>query len=115
MLAWMPAAHAKAAGRFDEALGRYSEFLTEAEEGRVGVWGAALPWTWAEASNAFASVADWEGFEAYLARLKVRLAPQLPQEASPILHWTRRSFPNQSECMFKRFHNKTVAIQVKGH
>lgn len=71
MLAWMPAAHAKAAGQLDEALNRYADLLTEAEEGRLRVWGDALPLVWAEASTAFAAVADWEGFEAFIARLKV--------------------------------------------
>lgn len=68
----MPAAWARAAGHFDEAHGHYSRLLTEAEEGRLRVWAGALPLTWTEAGNAFAAVADWEGFEAFVARLKVR-------------------------------------------
>jgi hypothetical protein len=71
MLAWMPAMQQQASGCLEEALDSYSDLLGKVEGGQVGMRDETTAFVVAQASKAYAAVADWEGLEAFFARLEV--------------------------------------------
>jgi hypothetical protein len=71
MLAWMPAMQLQAAGHLEAALESYAALLGRVEGGMSGMREETTAFAVAQASKAYAAVADWEGLEAFFARVEV--------------------------------------------
>ena len=74
MLAWMPAMQQQAAGHTEAALQACAALLGGAEGGGARMRDETTAFVVARASEAYAGVANWEGMEAFFARLEVRCA-----------------------------------------
>lgn len=73
MLAWIPATQSRAEGHWEAAQAGYSELLEAvSREDGPRMWDESLPLTWAQATEAYAAVSDWQGLESFLAKLGVR-------------------------------------------
>ena len=72
MLAWMPAMQQQAAGHTEAALKAYVALLGSMEGGGTRMRDETTAFLVARASEAYASVGDWEGMEAFFTRLEVR-------------------------------------------
>jgi len=71
LLAWMPAMQQQAAGHVEGALDSYTALLDRVEGGTARMRDETIAFVVAQASKAYSAVADWEGMEAFFARLEV--------------------------------------------
>ncbi len=71
----MPAMQQQAAGRMETAVEMYSELLGTGNAGPPGMRDESTAFMVAQASKAYAAVADWEGLESFFTRLEVNAWP----------------------------------------